>query len=106
MFPLTRLPQREPANRTWIDILDLTGNKLLEARSLDTKVKLFQVLQWLGILAAHRIQEVFHLSRELIIDQVRQVFFQKPHHGKSYPCRDQGIVLLENVVAPDNGLDN
>ena len=65
-----------PADPARIDLANLILELRLEARSTIAKVEIFQVINVLAFTSADRIEIVFHLRRELIVDQCRKVFLQ------------------------------
>ena len=46
------------------------------------------------------VELVFHLRRELVVDQIREVELQEIHHGEGAKRRHQGLALLPDVAAP------
>ena len=70
------------------------------------EVEAVQVVDVAGLAAADRVQVVFHLGREAVIDQVGQMGFEQLRHGKGDPSGDQRVALLEHVFAGQNRVDD
>ena len=79
---------------------------LLEARRAVAEVERLQVVDVLLLAAADRVEVVFHLGGELVVDQAGQMLFQQLHDGERDPGRHQRAALLEHVVAGLNRVDD
>ena len=70
------------------------------------EIELPQIVDVPRLAAADRVQIVFHLGREAVVDQVRQMGFEQLRHGERDPSRNQRPAFLEDVFARQDRVDD
>ena len=90
-----------------VDLGDvLLGDQIAQTHLAVAEVEGVQPLFGFTLAARDRVERFFHHRGELVVDEVAEVALEQLHLGEGRPRGNERASLLEDVVAPEDRLDD
>ena len=96
---------RDGVDAARIDFAEVVDDAAKPSVVVIAEVEAVQPIHTLRLALGDAVKIVFHTGREVVLDEIAEMFFEKPNNRKSNPTRDERLPPRSHIATVDDGRD-